>query len=318
MKLSVSYRCLLYFCLAVFGSALTAAPASAQPVAAHDSAFYLSINLATMRDGTASAPLYRWVEGEVLEDLRDELGTDLIDSLEGVSIFGTGAEQVPAVVLHGTIPQSARDRIVDGVFESKGEIELKTLHGRNYYSFSGLELDWDGVENHDGGDGDGSNHDALLIAFGDQGQSMITPDPLIMDLFLRHGELAQAEMAPDLMVLQANRALIQGGLSNRQNLPGVGPNGPWESEMFRKVERFGIILADENDAVSFTLEAQSATPEVAEAMANLVEGLISLKALSGENDPELEWLDSLDISTQDRITRFQARFPAEQLVTLLD
>ena len=293
-----------------FAAVVAVGTAQAQPLAAHDSSFYLSVNLDTMRDGAASKPLYRWFQQEVLDDVREELGVDLIDALNGVSIFGTGANQVPVLVLHGDIPRSARDHVVDTVFSEKGKVELKTAHGRNYYEFAELDLDWDGVENRFGQD-----HDALLIAFGDRGQSMVTPDPEIMDRFLRDGALAVSEMSSELMVLEAERPLARGGVNNRKGSPR---GGPWESRMFRQVERFGLVISDEDDAVSLTLEAESATPELAEAMANLVRGLVSLKVLSQDTDPDLEWLGALEITTRDRITRMQARVPAESLVSILD
>jgi len=289
---------------------LTAGAAQAQPLAAHDSSFYLSVNLDTMRDGAASRPLYQWFQQEVLDEVRDELGAGLVDAVNGISIFGTGQDQVPVLVLHGDIPRSARDELVDTVFSEKGEVELKTAHGRNYYEFAELDLDWDGVENRSGQD-----HDALLIAFGDRGQSMVTPDPEIMDRFLRDGGLAVAEMSPELMVLEAERPLARGGMNNRKGSPrGV----PWESKMFRQVERLGLVIADENDSVSLTLEAESATPELAEAMANLVRGLVSLKVLSEDTDSDLDWLAALEITALDRTTRMHVRVPAETLVSILD
>jgi len=292
---------------------VAADPVRAQPVAASDSQFYLSVNIDALRGSDASEPLYRFLDGEVLDELRDEFGTGLVDAISGVSIFGTGADQAPAVVLHGIIPPTARDRIVDEVFRDKGEVELKTMHGRNYYEFADLELDWDGVEEREGG-----RHDALLIAFGDRGQSMITPDPLLMDRFLRDGALPEAEMSPELMVLQAERPLAHAGMNNHGERAGNRRHGPWESKMLRRVQRIGMVFADAGGSLAFTLEAESESAELAEAMANLVRGLISLKMLSEDPDPKMRLLDNVEVTTRESSVRLELTIPPEDLEKLLD
>lgn len=282
----------------------------AQPVSAEDSAFYLSINIDAIRDGEASTALYTFIDNEVLDDLRDELGSDAINAIDGISIFGTGDSQTPVILLHGDIPQSARDRFVDEIFEEKENVELLTQHGRNYFAFGNVQVDWDGIDSEGG-------HDALLLAFGDRGQTMITPHPEAMSAFLREGFLPDAVMAEDLMVLKADRALAQGGLNNR-HLAFSGNGGAWDSELFKKVDRFGLVIADDAEALRITIEAHTSSPELAQALENIVKGIISLKALSSEAADKLEWLDTLRIVSDDRITRLDALVTAEALSEILD
>lgn len=289
---------------------ICAVGAQAQPVSAEDSAFYLSINIDAIRDGEASAALYTFIDNEILDDLRDEMGSDAINAIDGISVFGTGESQTPVILLHGDIPQSARDRFVDEIFEKKENVELLTQHGRNYFAFGDVQLDWDGVDS----EGD---HDALLLAFGDRGQTMITPHAEAMNAFLREGFLPDAVMAEDLMVLKADRALAQGGLNNR-HVAFSGNGGAWESELFRKVDRFGLVIADDAEALRITIEAHTSSPELAQALENIVKGIISLKALSSDAADKLEWLDTLQINSDDRITRLDALVPAEALSEILN
>lgn len=289
---------------------ICAVGAQAQPVSAEDSASYLSINIDAIRDGEASAALYTFIDNEILDDLRDEMGSDAINAIDGISVFGTGESQTPVILLHGDIPQSARDRFVDEIFEKKENVELLTQHGRNYFAFGDVQLDWDGVDS----EGD---HDALLLAFGDRGQTMITPHAEAMNAFLREGFLPDAVMAEDLMVLKADRALAQGGLNNR-HVAFSGNGGAWESELFRKVDRFGLVIADDAEALRITIEAHTSSPELAQALENIVKGIISLKALSSDAADKLEWLDTLQINSDDRITRLDALVPAEALSEILN
>ncbi|MEX2499058.1 MAG: hypothetical protein WD397_09330 [Wenzhouxiangellaceae bacterium] len=290
--------------------AACAAGVQAQPISAEDSAFYLSINIDAIRDGRASAPLYDFFDNSVLKSLRNELGHAAVDAIDGVSIFGTGDHQAPVILLHGDIPQSARDRFVDELFKEKENVELRTKHGRNYFAFGNVQLDWNGIDNED--------HDGtLLLAFGDRGQTMITPDADSMDTFLHEGFVPDAVMAEDLMVLKADRALAQGGLNNRHPVFS-GSGGAWESELFRKVDRFGLIVADDADALRVTVEAHTASPELAQALENIVKGIVSLKALSSDAADKLDWLDTMHIVSDDRITRLDALVPAAALEEILN
>lgn len=281
----------------------------AQPVSAEDSAFYFGINIDAIRDGQASAPLYAYIDGEILDELRDEFGTGVVDAIDGISIFGVGESQTPVVVLHGDIPRSARDRFVDELFMKKDDVELLTAHGRNYFAFGDVQLDW----NRDDGE---HGHDSLLLAFGDRGQTMVTPNAEIMDNFLRRGFVPDAVMNEDLMVLKANPALAQGSLNNRHAAFSGG--GGWNSELFKKVDRFGLVVADGSDALRITVEAHTSSPELARALENIVKGTISLKALSSDAGGKLKWLDTLQIVSDDRIMRLDATVPADALRDIFD
>lgn len=290
--------------------AACAVGAKAQPVSAEDSAFYLAINIDAIRDGRASAPLYAFIDEEILDELRVELGSDAVDAIDGIGIYGTGDSQAPVVLLHGNIPASARDRFVDELFQEKGNVELLTRHGRNYFAFSDVQLEWEGVNNDDY---DGS----LLLAFGDRGQTMITPDDDAMSAFLREGFVPEAVMAEDLMVLKADRTLAQAGLNNRHSVFSDN-GGVWESELFRKVDRFALVVADETEALGVTVEAHTASPEMAQALENIVKGIVSLKVLSEDAAEKLDWLDTLKILSDDSITRLEVRVPSAALEEILD
>src|SRR6056297_1441263 len=153
----------------VIGVALLSVSAlgvQAQPISAEDSAFYLAINIDAIWNGQSSAPLYAYIDDNILQELREEFGSDAADQIAGISIFGSGESQTPVILLHGDIPQPARDRFVDSLFKGMEDVELLTRHGRNYFAFGDVQLDWNG---HDGED----RNDSLLLAFGDRGQTMI-------------------------------------------------------------------------------------------------------------------------------------------------
>jgi hypothetical protein len=190
-----------------------------------------------------------------------------------------------------------------------------TLHGRNYYAFGDVNIDLEGITVTD------IDSDTLYLAFGERDQTLITPAEDVLDDFLRDGSFDLATLSSDLIVLRTDRTLMTGGLDTRHPVFGNG-DGPWESSMFRNVETFGLVVADAVDEIAITIEARSASDTAAAALANIARGIVSLKALAqdedGEPDPDLAWIDRLDIASDARVTRFSLGLPAEQLVQIID
>jgi hypothetical protein len=283
-----------------------------QPLAAADSAFYLHINIDRMRNGGASAQLYQWLEREALDDLREEFGTEMIDQLAGISVFGSGAEQQPAIVLHGTTSQLMRDTIIDKLFDQDDAVELLSKHGRNYYAFNDIDINLDSLHIND------IDSDTLFLAFGENDQTLITAAEDMLDSFLQRGSFQMDALPQDLLVIQANRALVQGGMNPKHTV--FGDHGAWESSLFRNVEKFALVVADADDAINISVEAHSANSGAATALANIAQGILSLKALaqSEADDEDLNWLNQLKISNTDNITRFDVGLPIQQLLDILD
>ena len=223
---------LLTILLIALPAKILAQPGSAMPLAAADSAFYLQINIDRMRTGAASAQLYQWLEREALNELREELGNDMIDQLDGISIFGSGAQQHPAIVLHGATSQQLRDRIVDKFFADNDEVELLSKHQRNYYAFGDIDIKLDGLTINE------IDSDMLFLAFGDNNQTLITPAEDVLDDFLQQGSFVIQAMPQDLIIIQADRTLAQGGMNPNTRclvtrVPGnhhcfaMWKNSPW-------------------------------------------------------------------------------------------
>jgi len=92
---------------------------------------------------------------------------------------------------------------------------------------------------------------------------------------------------PDAMlVLQADRAILQGGLNTSVDL---GHNN-WDSSILSNVDSIAVVLADEDGAASVRAEVQAKSPEIAESVRNIVEGLVALKALDAADEPALSEL----------------------------
>lgn len=303
---------LLSVTLTLLPATLLAQSPTPMPLAAADSAFYLQVNIDRMRHGDASAQLYQWLEREALNELREDIGNDLIDQLQGISIFGSGVQQNPAIVLHGASTQAMRDKIIEHFFAEDNEVELLSKHDRSYYAFGDIDIKLDGLTINE------IDSDMLYLAFGDHEQTLITPAEDVLEVFLQQGSFQMQALPQELIVMQANRALVQGGMNPKHEV--FGANGAWQSSLFRSVEKFALVVADAESSINISLEAHSADDNAASALANIVQGILSLKALAAreDDDADLAWMNQLKVSNDSNITRFDLGLPVEQLLQIID
>ncbi len=283
--------------------------ATAQPMAAADSAFYVQINLLEMRQSQAGSQLYDWVEDEVLDDLEDEFGADFITALDGISVFGAGEQQAPVILVHGFLAPDTRDMIIAKLFDENDSAVAQSRHGQTFYAVDADSFETDSLEIN------GKDIDNLFLAFGADNQTMITPSEDALDEFLRNGSFFENTLSPELIVVQANRPLLQGGLNTKHQ---VFKHGPWESKFFQNVEQVGLVIADAGDDFEIRAQAVSQTPSMAEALGSIAKGLLSFKALAEEDGDDLSWLNNLDVSSSDNTTTFQLLIPARQLLDAID
>lgn len=285
-----------------------------RPFLAEDSAYFLQINFAEMRQSPAGSQLFDWVNDEILEEIADELGDDLgqdfAENLDGISIFGAGDEQDPVILLHGYLTQQLHDHLRSSLLEEGDAVSLESRNGIEYFAIDDHDIDFDVLKID-------SDDDTIFYSIGNigHGQSLITTSEDVLDEFLNNGAMLNSALTSELIVLQANRPLLQGALNTRHEALS---DGPWESNFIKNVEQFGFVLADENDTFDIRLQAITKTPSMASALANLAEGLISLKTIADDGDGDLDWVDRLNISHDDNITQFNLQVPADQLIDILD
>ena len=287
-----------------------------RPFGAEDSAYYVQVNFAAMRDSESGRQLLEWVNDEIFEEIADELGDsvgdDLVQNFDGISVFGVGEDQVPAVLTHGFLTEQMHDLLLNKLNSADdADVIRNSSHGLDYYTITDGDIDLEFL------DVDSDSDETIYFSIGNlgQGQSLITTSQAAMDEFLANGARFDNELTSDLIVVQANRPLVQGGLNTKHN---VFKNGPWESKFFQNVEQLGLVIGDAGDAFSIRAEAISRTPSMAEALGSIAKGLLSFKALAGEHDEDLSWLNNLQVTSADNATVFELQVPASDLMDIID
>jgi len=86
-----------------------------------------------------------------------------------------------------------------------------------------------------------------------------------------------------LLVLTAEKTLLQAGM----NSAAVGDgDSDWDSNILRNTEQVAFLMAAAADKLVLEAKLITAEPEMAESLASVVRGLVSLMAFSDEMDAE--------------------------------
>ncbi|MDX1569200.1 MAG: hypothetical protein R3200_01855 [Xanthomonadales bacterium] len=281
------------------------------PVAA-DAQWYVHANVLEMRQTVAGQQLYAWLDGEVFSEIEEELGIDLGKELDGVTVFGSGqGGHDAAVILHGFFSAQTREEVLARI-NTEATMTVESAYGRTYYRVS----DPDALEDEERRAKHAEAHfEGAELAFGDMGQTLITQDAELMNEFLASGGHFAGSMPAGLLVIQAEHPLLQGGM-DAQNLHLEG--GPWESEMFQNVQQAALTIADDNGLVSIRAEVVAVDPMMADAISNIIQGVVSLQALANEDPEAAALLANLKVTTEGTVVNMALSLEPEKIVEILD
>lgn len=257
--------------------ALAYADASAIP----DSAtWYFYADFDAMRKGEASRGVYDWLDSEVFEEIRGEIGIDFDKEAESLTAFsdvGVG----PVILLDGKISQSTKDKIV-AIAAADGELQTFKSSGKAYYFFDG---DGDGADTGDIEIDIESLEKEAYVSVALKNKVLITNTQGQMEkLLASNGKIETGKKEKNaLLVLRAERSLVQAGV-NADELDG---DSDWDSNILRNTEQVAVLIADLGDKLGIEAQLLAKEPDMANSLASIVRGLISLQAFNDEMDPEI-------------------------------
>lgn len=249
-------------------------------------AWYFHADFDAMQKGEAGKGLYDWLDAEVFAEIRDEIGIDFGTEARQLTAFA-GAAEGPVIVLDGEISQDTKDKVL-AIAAVDGELETFKSSGKAYYFFDG---DDDG-EDHEGDNGNidieiDSLEEEAYVSVALKNKIVITNTRSQMESLLDNGgKIESGRKAKNaLLVLRAERSLIQAGV-NAGELQ-EDEDSDWDSSILRNTKQVAVLLADLGDVLGLEASLMTEEPEMADSMASIVRGLISLQAFNDEMDPEI-------------------------------
>jgi len=247
--------------------------------------WYFHIDLEQMRKDGPGQGVYAWLQDEAFADIRDEAGIDVDNELDSLTAFSLGGEG-PVVVFEGNISQDTRDKVMTFV-AAGGDLTPIKSSGKTYYHFAGT----DGDESLSLSDGDieidiESLEDEAWVSLALKDKIMVTGSEEQMQALLANkGKIAGRKSHNGaLLVLTAEKTLLQAGM----NSAAMGDDGDsdWDSNILRNTEQVAFMMAAAADKLALEAKLVTAEPEMAESLASVARGLISLMAFSEDMDAE--------------------------------
>ena len=104
----------------------------------------------------------------------------------------------------------------------------------------------------------------------------------MQELLANNGKIAGSRSHKGaLMVLSAEKTLVQAGMRSA----ALGAD-QWDSNVLRNTEQAALLIAAVKDKLAFEANLTTTEADMAESMASVVRGLISLASFDDDMDPE--------------------------------
>lgn len=257
---------------AIAGAELGGIPGSAT--------WYFHADFDQMQKGKAGRELYDWLDAEVFREILAETGIDFGKEARRMTAFSSPGPG-PVIVLDGNFSQDTRDKILAmATAAAGGDLQTFKSSGKAYYFFEGdggragdIDIDIESLEKE------------AYLSLALKNKIVVTNTQEQMKTLLANdGKLKSSGNDKNaLFVLRAERSLIQAGVNaNRLN-----DDGGWDSNILRNTRQVAILIADIGQKLRIEAQLMANEPEMANSLASIARGLISLQAFNEDIDSEV-------------------------------
>jgi len=290
------------------------------------SKWYFHVDFEEMREAEGGRHLYTWLQGEVFEDVREDAGVDLDKEANQITAFAAGDDGL-IVVVDGNISQETRDKIM-GMGAATGAMDRMESAGKTYYYIKndghdqGSEED-DAAEyaehyQHEdhGFEIDGLD-DGAYFSFALKNKAIVTSAEADMQAMLaNNGRVPRSDIGDGaLLVLSADKSLIQAGLNTDDFEHGSG----WDSNIINNTEQLALLVADEAGKIAIQAQLVTSKQEMAESLASIVRGLISLQVFNDDMDPEIsEFLQNTNVDVDGSTLTIKVALDPEVVIAAIE
>ena len=249
--------------------------------------WYLHVDFDQMRSESAGKGVYAWMVDEIFDDVKEDAGVDLeneLDSLTGFSVEGQG----PIFLFEGNVSQTSKDRLM-ALIAAEGNLSPLKSSGKSYYRFT------------DGGDDSaGFGSDNIEIQFDEleneswismalENKVLVTATEEQMKAMLKKGGKISGSRGHNgaLLVLTADKPLVQAGMNSVALGEESDGESGWESNILRNTEQVAFLVAAAADKLAIEAKLITTEPDMATSLASVARGLISLMLFSDDMDADI-------------------------------
>ena len=279
-----------------------------------DTVWYLHADLQAIRTGEAGSAIYAWFEDEVVEDVREDVGIDISEEIHSVTAFAD-SEDGTIIIIDGPMTKPTQDKFL-ALAASKGPVDPREYEDRTYYFFG----DEDDID--DNGDEPFEDlEDAVFLSFAVDGKAIVTGTEAQMRALLDNNGDISGTGSHDgaLLVLSANKSLVQAGMQPEGMADHYDSDDDWESNIVKNTKEAALLMADESGQLAIEAQLVSHDPKMAEAIGGIVNGLIALQAFNSDLGPEYQNLiRNTKIKVLENVLSISTVVDPELMATILD
>jgi hypothetical protein len=264
---------------------LAAADASDIPGA---STWYLHVDMEEMRSDEVGKALYGWMDEEIFSEVAEETGVNFgeeLDRLTAYSLQGQG----PVFLFEGNISQQSKDLMMTFI-AAEGDLLPMKSSGKAYYRLAG-ESGEDGKVNVDDGNIEiqiEALEEESWISLDLKNKVVVTASEEQMRAMLANGGKIKGGRSHKgaLLVLTAEKALLQAGMNSSALGEDDDGDSDWDSNILRNTEQVAILVAAVANKLAIEVELITTEPDMAKSLASVARGLISLVSFDDSMDDD--------------------------------
>jgi hypothetical protein len=279
------------------------------------SKWYFHADFKEMRSSEAGQHLYAWLQGEVFEEIREDAGVDLDKEADYLTAFATEEEGM-VVIIEGNISQETQDKIL-AMGAASGSLDRFESGNKAFFHIDGDEIDVDG----EGADIEidmDSFDDGAYFSFAVKNKILVTSTRERMkSLLADKGKVVGVRSEKGaLFILSAERDLMQAGA----RAGDLGDDdSDWDSNILRNTEQVALLIADKAGKLAIEASLLTTKKEMADSLASIVRGLISLQVFNDDMDPEIaDFLQNTTVEVEGKMLKVSMALDPEAVVAAIE
>ena len=252
------------------------------------STWYLHVDLDEMRSDEVGKSLYGWMDEEIFSEIDEETGVNLGEELNKVTAYSLEG-QGPVFLFEGNISQESRDLVMTFI-AAEGDLQPMKSSGKSYYRLA-AESNEDGDRTVAAGDIEfqiEALEEESWISLDLKNKVIVTASEEQMKAMLANGGKIKGggNHKGALLVLTAEKALLQAGMNSSALGEDYDGDSDWDSNILRNTEQVAILVAAVANKLAIEVELITTEPDMAQSLASVARGLISLVSFDDSMDDD--------------------------------